>query len=547
MNTSVIRYRVADFLKRHAPFDALPEPDLLDLAASGRVKFHESEEFVMDQGRPAGPHVWVIQQGRVDLLDGDRLRDVLGEGDLIGVERLLGHTSWLYSARTANDVILYSIDARRLEDLAARFPALQAHLAAHVSVADAGHSGRRSWLDAAPPPVEFLRARSHAAPPAAATVPAGSTRSYVRAMVTSRSEAVVIHIPAGPAVLTAADLSLFCDRNPALLLREIRTAANEAVLAPLVAQGTRMVLDGLVRFPDVDDCSMLAAELVAAAAEPVIRFAERDVLDAGLERPAVRHCWMAFGALARAEEARPELPAIGVVFDDAAPQAAAWFASAAGQMAAGFHACGLNGPGFDWPAGAHPCLPLSEWKRFYAETIRDPLRHSLYTRRELFDIRPLRGDASLVRELHAEIDSELSRHGLMLPLLANDTLAHLPPLAFFRGLVVNADGAESDAFDAERIALQPIAGAARVFALARRGSACAGTLDRLAAAAHDFPDAAPVFRDAAQAFRIAFFHLAASGTPLVEPSRLSRYDQRLLTTAFAGILRLLEFTAASFE
>src|SRR5688500_12027561 len=53
VNTSVIQYRVADFLKRYAPFDSLPDQDLLDLAGSGRVKFHESEEYVYQQRQEA--------------------------------------------------------------------------------------------------------------------------------------------------------------------------------------------------------------------------------------------------------------------------------------------------------------------------------------------------------------------------------------------------------------------------------------------------------------------------------------------------------------
>src|SRR5688572_4721942 len=114
MQTSVILHRVADFLKQYPPFDALSAADLLDLAGSGRVKFHESEEFIYWQGDPKGPFVWVIQQGRVDLLDGETLRDVLGAGDLVGLDRLT-------SARTASDVILYALDAAKFEALAGRY------------------------------------------------------------------------------------------------------------------------------------------------------------------------------------------------------------------------------------------------------------------------------------------------------------------------------------------------------------------------------------------------------------------------------------------
>ena len=81
MKTSVIPYRVADFLRRHAPFDAISEQDLLQLAGSGRVKFHQSREYLFRQGDPKGQLVWVIQQGRVEAIEqsasGEHLRDVL--------------------------------------------------------------------------------------------------------------------------------------------------------------------------------------------------------------------------------------------------------------------------------------------------------------------------------------------------------------------------------------------------------------------------------------------------------------------------------------
>ena len=69
MQTSVIRHRVADFLRRFPPFDALPEQDLLDLAGQGKVKFHESEEYIFRQGDAKMQMVWLIQQGRVELLE----------------------------------------------------------------------------------------------------------------------------------------------------------------------------------------------------------------------------------------------------------------------------------------------------------------------------------------------------------------------------------------------------------------------------------------------------------------------------------------------
>ena len=112
METAVISYRVADFLKRHPPFNAIDDADLLDLAARGRVRFYEPNEYILWQGEPHRLQVFVIQQGTVSLWDeaGDRaaeLRDVRGAGDMLGIERYNDAPCCLCSARSESDVVVY--------------------------------------------------------------------------------------------------------------------------------------------------------------------------------------------------------------------------------------------------------------------------------------------------------------------------------------------------------------------------------------------------------------------------------------------------------
>ena len=87
METSAISYRVADFLKRHAPFNSVDDVDLLALAGGGRVRFHEPNEYILWQGEPHRYQVFVLQQGTVSLwdesADGARLRDIRGAGDML--------------------------------------------------------------------------------------------------------------------------------------------------------------------------------------------------------------------------------------------------------------------------------------------------------------------------------------------------------------------------------------------------------------------------------------------------------------------------------
>jgi malate dehydrogenase (oxaloacetate-decarboxylating) len=141
MRTSVIKYRVADFLKRYAPFSEMSDLDLLDLASSGRVVFHESEEFVFQKDEERGPFVWVIQQGRVHLLAGndgeDQLKDILGEGDIPSVGPY-SRESTLPLHREDGERCHSSIpiDGDTFENLARRNPKVSKYLAAHFSLSE---------------------------------------------------------------------------------------------------------------------------------------------------------------------------------------------------------------------------------------------------------------------------------------------------------------------------------------------------------------------------------------------------------------------------
>lgn len=536
MNTSVIRHRVADFLKQYPPFDALSETDLLEVAGSGRVKFHEAQEFIYRRGDSKGKFMWMIQQGTVHLLQGDpeqgRLQDVLGEGDMIGLDSGF----YLHSALTASDVILYAIDSVVFEGLVSRYPGVQQYLAAHFGVSAASAPGRSSWLDAPGPPDDYLRARFARLPaaPAAPVVPAGiGTRDALREMLRVRSDVLTVTEDGDPrsepvAVLRDSDVALFCGHNPVQLCREILSSDTPLELGTLLDLSNRMVLGGLVQPSDVDDCARMGSAMVAATAERCVRLSGGDL------EGAVG--WFAFGRLARGEMLRPSSPMIAPVYGTG--PATSERQAASQRCAAWLEACGIG-------SGIHPGMTLADWKRFFVETAAEPLAHDLFARREFFDVSLISGDPALLTELSAALAEPL-RGSMLVPLLANDTLAHLPPLTFYRGIVLDLDGGERESLDLASTALEPISDAARVFALGQLSLTTASTLERLESAATTMPQHGRVLREAAEAFRIVLYHQSVAGMPIIRPASLSKYDQRLLKTAFASILQLLELTRSTF-
>ena len=138
METAVISYRVADFLKKHPPFHVIADADLLALAANGRVRFHEPNEYILWQGEPHRPHVFVIQQGTVSLWDESgsegTLRDVRGAGDMLGIERYNDARACLHSARSESDVVIYAFPGDDFEAFVLKYPHAVNYVASESAV-----------------------------------------------------------------------------------------------------------------------------------------------------------------------------------------------------------------------------------------------------------------------------------------------------------------------------------------------------------------------------------------------------------------------------
>ncbi len=141
MKTSSISLRVADFLKKYPPFEYLSEAALLELAEGGRVKFHEPDELVFENGAARGRYVWVIQRGMVNLYRpspaGEELIDVRAEGDLMGLEWAEPGVPYRATARVVQESILYALPAERFHALCRESPEANGFLASYFTVKDA--------------------------------------------------------------------------------------------------------------------------------------------------------------------------------------------------------------------------------------------------------------------------------------------------------------------------------------------------------------------------------------------------------------------------
>jgi CBS domain-containing protein len=605
VETAAISYRVADFLKKHPPFHAIEEDDLLNLARQGRVRFFEENEYIVWQGEPYRMQVFVIQQGSASLWDETGhvavLRDVRGAGDMLGIEQLNDAGCYPYSAKSASDVVIYAFPAnafksfvlkyeyvrryaaaygnvnedyqsteeRRepqdifLHELAARKKLLSCN--AHDSISEVARTMRTTgaeaiavvdseqrvrtvltassfleWIeegggDSQQPIVTLVRR-----PPLAVAANASVTEG-VLAMGAADSAALAITSDGTAdgrllAIVTSRDLEPTFGDQPVAILREIPRAASMQALRDLNQRARAFTLqhlagaaafDWLAHFTTLTDVSIVGRVI--------------QLLDAA-ELPA---CWCFCGSSGRGESLTRLRPHVLMILDDDHERAHSL--DAYRRVLDSLAECGYL------PDVASPFEPafyaasLAEWRQRYSDWVRDPVLKEMYPARPLFDLRPVHGDQALWHELETTVMGSVDRDFLYI--LANDCMASLPPLTFFRDAVVDESGAETAVFRLEHSAVMPLADVGRVFGMAAKKVMGSSTLKRFRMARTLLPEHESIFREAAETMRIVLWQQGrigisqGTGGAELPPALLSRYDRQILKSGFRSILRLLEFTA----
>src|SRR6476661_5567202 len=101
----------AAFLRRFAPFDAVPEDELLE--AEGAIverEYAPGELVLVEDGTPAR-HLYVIRSGTVELVHEEDVIDVLEPGEAFGHPSLLSGMAPAFDVRAREATVCLLLDA----------------------------------------------------------------------------------------------------------------------------------------------------------------------------------------------------------------------------------------------------------------------------------------------------------------------------------------------------------------------------------------------------------------------------------------------------
>jgi CBS domain-containing protein len=102
---------IAEFLSTHDLFSALEPDELEHLAERIEIEYFEAGTTIFREGEDPPDAMWVVRTGAVELREGGRVLDLLGEGEPFGHPWMLSGLPTGWEARATEDSLCYRLAA----------------------------------------------------------------------------------------------------------------------------------------------------------------------------------------------------------------------------------------------------------------------------------------------------------------------------------------------------------------------------------------------------------------------------------------------------
>lgn len=354
-------------------------------------------------------------------------------------------------------------------------------------------------------------------------------------------------------VLTSDDLLRLESARLLELTRAIQSRGSLEELATLMPELTAATRELFEQGLSGYELGRIVAEISDLLVRRVLVFAEHDLREEDFGVPPVAFCWLALGSEGRREQTLRTDQDNALVYEDPEPRltrrADDYFKVLAqravdGLIRLGYPRC----PADAMASNPKWCQPLSVWRGYFAEWVRDTTPQNLMHASIYLDFRPVAGTTGLAEALRDEIRAQVKAWRSFPRYLGKIAVSHAPPLGLFgrfklqrhngrRGVNVKLGG------------MLLLNNALRAYAI-ELGLDETNTIERLEAAARAggcfTPDEVEDIRQAYETIfhlrlghQLARLAMGEAADNLIDPAALSPGDARRLKQAF-GAIRYLQ-------
>ncbi|WP_158856103.1 DUF294 nucleotidyltransferase-like domain-containing protein [Lunatibacter salilacus] len=359
-------------------------------------------------------------------------------------------------------------------------------------------------------------------------------------------------------IISDHDILLSQGNSPAVIINALQGTSDIKEIAKLRDQSERLLGYYLENEISIDFVAGIITEINDIIVQRAIQLAKNKHDTSFKEASKVKFCFVGLGSEGRGEQLlRTDLDN-AIIYEDVpeslSDQAASYFHLIARDVMDILFACGFQAcPGEMMANNPQWCQPISIWKRYFSDWIRQPDQESLMMATIFFDYRPVAGFHPLANSLTEHIYSEIEKEKIFLNFFAKNALLNPPPLGFFRNFIVEKSGEQRDKFDIKLRAMMPLADAARLLMLSHRVFGINNTFKRFEKLAELEPTNQELYLDAGKAYEIFMRIRALEGLKnqtsgrYIQPESLGKLQRQLLKNAFFPIDELQKIIRVRFQ
>jgi len=359
-------------------------------------------------------------------------------------------------------------------------------------------------------------------------------------------------------IISDHDILLSQGNSPAVIISALQGSSDIKEIAKLRDQSERLLNYYLENEITIEFVADIITEINDIIVQRAIQLAKNKHDQTFKEVSQVKFCFVGLGSEGRGEQLlRTDLDNAIIyedVSDSLSDQAASYFHLIARDVMDVLFACGFQAcPGEMMANNPQWCQPISVWKRYFSDWIRQPDQESLMMATIFFDYRPVAGYHPLATSLTQHIYSEIEKEKIFLNFFAKNALLNPPPMGFFRNFIVEKSGEQRDKFDIKLRAMMPLADAARLLMMSHRVFGINNTFRRFEKLAELEPTNQELFLEAGKAYEIFMRIRALEGLKnqtsgrYIQPESLGKLQRQLLKNAFFPIDELQKIIRVRFQ